>query len=37
MSDVRKMCPDADVRDGLAIVGSAAGDSVESIRKWLNK
>lgn len=37
MSDVRKMCPGADVRDGLAIVGSAAGDSVEPIRKWLNK
>lgn len=35
MDDIRKLCPDADVRDGLAIHGAGVGNSKKDIENWL--
>lgn len=33
--DIRRACPGADVRDGLAITGSSAQNSRPGVRRWL--
>ena len=33
--DIRRTCPDAEVKKGLAITGSAAADSKSSVERWL--
>lgn len=35
MDDIRKLCPDADVRKGLAIHGASVSNSKKDIRNWL--
>lgn len=37
MNDIKKLCPDADVKEGLAIRGSNANRSKEEIEKWIKK
>ena len=34
--DIRKTCPNADVRKGLSITGSKAADSKAGVQKWLS-
>ena len=33
--DIRRACPGADVRRGLAVTGSRAADSEAAVRTWL--
>ncbi len=35
MDDIRKLCPDADVRDGLAIHGASVSKAKKNIENWL--
>ena len=35
--DIRKACPGADVKAGLAITGSRAQESAGAVQKWLSK
>ncbi|MGI5825085.1 MAG: flavodoxin [Bacillota bacterium] len=35
--DIKKLCPDADIRPGKAILGNAAADANEEIAEWLSK
>ena len=35
MDDIRKLCPDADVREGLAIHGASVGRAKNDIENWL--
>lgn len=35
MDDIRKLCPDADVREGLAIHGASVCNSKKDIENWL--
>ena len=35
MDDIRKLCPDADVREGLAIQGASVGRAKNDIENWL--
>ena len=35
-SDIKKLCPDADVAKGLAINGSSCNSAETSVKKWLN-
>lgn len=35
VDDIRKLCPDADVRDGLAIHGAGVGRAKNDIENWL--
>lgn len=35
MDDIRKLCPDADVRDGLAIHGASVSKAKKDIENWL--
>ncbi len=37
VDDIRRTCPDAEVKEGLAIRGSAAASSERQIREWLKK
>ncbi len=34
--DIKKICPDADVKKGLPITGSQAANSKTSVQKWLS-
>ena len=34
--DIRRTCPSAEVKKGLAITGSAAADSKSSVERWLS-
>ncbi len=36
VSDIRKLCPDSKVLDGLAVLGSNANNSSNDVIKWLN-
>lgn len=36
-SDIKKLCPSADVKKGLAIHGARVNDAKELIEKWINK
>ena len=33
--DIKRICPDADVKKGLSITGSAAADSKNKVKTWL--
>ena len=35
-SDIRKLCPNADVAKGLAINGSSCNSAEASVKKWLS-
>lgn len=37
VSDIRRLCPDADVRDGLAIYGSDSHDAKSALSEWIKK
>ena len=37
VSDIKKSCPGADVKSGLAIKGSRAEESAEVVKKWLSE
>ena len=37
VEDIRKVCPDAEVRDGLAIRGSSVASSDKRIKEWLKQ
>lgn len=37
VSDIRKLCPDADVSQGLAIRGGSVKNSEKEIKKWLEE
>ena len=35
--DIRRLCPGADVRSGLAITGSRAAQAEKEVKKWILK
>lgn len=35
VSDIRRICPDADVKNGLAIYGYKVKDSIKDIKSWI--
>lgn len=37
LSDIKKLCPNSTVKDGLAVYGSRVEKSKEDIERWLNK
>lgn len=36
-ADIKKLCPGADVRRGLAIQGSHAAQAEKELKKWVEK
>lgn len=36
-ADFRRLCPGAEVKPGLAIVGARVDQAEETVRKWLNQ
>ena len=36
-ADIRRLCPGAEVKPGLAVVGARVDQAEETVRKWLNR
>ena len=37
VEDIRRLCPDSEVRNGLSITGSEVSEAYEKLKKWLEK